>query len=291
VGYLLFLLTLLLIYAALAASLNLVFGWTGLLAVSHASFMGVGAYATALLMLRGWDVLPALAVAAALAGAVAWALARATLRLREEYYVIASFGFQVIAYNVFNNLVKVTGGPMGLTGVPVPALFGRPLGGQAALLVLTALVVGVLLLAVFRMGASPYGRVLRTIREDETLARALGKDVARYKTSVFTAAGAVAGVAGGLFGTLLAFVHPSSFSIHEAIFLLSMVIVGGGGSFAGGVLGAAVLTLLPEALSFVTVLEDIAPQLRQITYAVLVILFLVRRPQGLWPEAEAGSRG
>ena len=290
-GYLIYLVSIVMIFVVLATSLNLVFGWTGLLAVTHAAFMGIGAYVTALLMIRArWDFVPALLAGALVAMILGWVVGRITLRLQEEYYVIASFGFQVIMYNVFNNLVGVTGGPMGLTGVPSPDLFGTKFGGQTGGLLIVLLLAAPVLWAIHRIGQSPYGRVLRAIREDEDLARSLGKDVARYKASVFAICAAFAALAGGLFATILRFVHPSSFNIHEAILILSMVIIGGSGNFWGGVLGAVLLTLLPEALSFFTALDDIAPQLRQITYSVLIILFLYLRPSGLIRETDGGSR-
>lgn len=289
-GYLIYLTSIVLIFVVLATSLNLVFGWTGLLAVTHAAFMGIGAYVTALLMIRAkWDFVAALMAGALVAMALGWIIGRITLRLQEEYYVIASFGFQVIMYNVFNNLVGVTGGPMGLTGVPSPTLFGLKFGGEAGGLLIVLLMAAPALLAIYLIGQSPYGRVLRAIREDEDLARSLGKDVAWYKASVFSISAAFAAMAGGLFAATLQFVHPSSFNIHEAILILSMVIIGGSGNFWGGVLGAVLLTLLPEALSFFTALEDIAPQLRQITYSLLIILFLYLRPSGLIREADEGA--
>jgi len=284
-AYLLHILILIGIYIILAESLNLIAGYAGLISIAHAAFYGVGAYVVALLALKyalpPWVTIPAAVVAAGALGAVvAWP----GLRIRDDYFVIATFAFQVIAFSVMNNWVSLTGGPMGLPGIPRPDFFGVTISSHAGFLALTAFFAAAVVVVCWRLARSPFGRVLRAIREDEVFAAALGKDVASFKVRVFVFGAALAAIGGCLYAYYITFIDPTSFTVMESIFIVSIVIVGGAGSLRGVALGAIVLVVLPEALRFIGLPSSVAANLRQIFYGLLLILFMLFRPRGFIGE-------
>ncbi len=284
-AYLLHILILIGIYVILAESLNLIAGYAGLLSIAHAAFYGVGAYVAALLALSyavpPWLTIPAAMLAAAALGAlVAWP----ALRVRDDYFVVATFAFQVIVFSVMNNWVALTGGPLGLPGIPRPDFFGLTVKSHGGFLVLTWLCAAAVVFVCWRLARAPFGRVLRALREDEVFAAALGKNVASFKVRVFALGAAMAAVGGCLYAYHITFIDPTSFTVMESIFIISVVIVGGAGSLRGAALGAAVLVIMPEALRFLGLPSSVAANLRQIFYGLLLILFMVFRPQGLIGE-------
>jgi branched-chain amino acid transport system permease protein len=284
-GYLEFVITLFAINAVLALSLNLLVGYSGVLSLSHAAFLGLGAYGAALLVLRQ-DMPWLLAAVISIAGtsAIAFVFGVITLRLRDVYYVVGSFALQSIVFNVFLNWQELTGGALGLPGIPKPSFFGRQIEDGTSFMLFALAFLGSVLLICRRLVNSPYGRVLRAIREDETAATVLGKNVARAKTTTFVIACALAAAAGCILAPLLTFIDPGSFDIDEAIFYLALVIIGGSGNIWGSVLGAAVLTGVPELLTYKDVGGTHAPQINIILYGVVLVLFIRLRPMGLLPE-------
>lgn len=284
-NYLVYVVSLVAIYGILTVSLNLVVGYTGILSVAHAAFMGIGAYATALLLTEwGFNFFLTLPVGLAISGLVAAALAASTLRLRGDYYIIGSFGFQVIMYNVFLNWIALTRGPFGIRNIPRPRAFGIAFADPARYALLTIVFLAATLWVARRVAESPYGKVLRAIREDEAGAASIGKNVRRFKISIFVVSSMLASVGGALYAGLISYVDPFAFTINESIFLQALVIVGGAGNVYGSVVGAAVLITLPEMLRFFDVPTTVASPIREILYGSLMILFLRFRPKGLLPE-------
>jgi ABC-type branched-subunit amino acid transport system permease subunit len=285
VNYVLYVVSLVAVYGILALSLNLVLGYTGILSVAHAAFMGIGAYTTALL-LTGWGVSFFLTLPAglAVAGLVGAALAASTLRLRGDYYIIGSFGFQVILFNVFLNWIGLTKGPFGIRNIPKPQAFGLAFDSPVRYAVLTFAFLAASLWVARRVAESPYGKVLRAIREDEAGAASIGKNVRRYKISIFVVSAMLASLGGALYAGLISYVDPFAFTVHESIFLQALVIIGGAGNVYGSVVGAAVLIVMPETLRFFDVPTTVASPIREILYGSLMILFLRFRPKGLVPE-------
>lgn len=283
--YLLHIFILIGIYLITAASLNLIAGYTGLLSIAHAAFYGVGAYVVALMGLKlgmpFWLSLPCAMAGAALLGI---AVAFPALRVHDDYFVLATFGLQVIVTSVMNNWVDVTGGPLGLPGIPQPTLFGVTLSAhwQMLLLVWTLAVMSFWLL--HRLVHAPFGRVLRAIREDEVFAQSLGKNVVKYKVLAFVIGAAFAAIGGSLYAIYITFIDPTSFTVQESIFMLAIVIVGGAGNLWGSGVGAMVLVTLPELLRFVGLPSAIAANVRQILYGSLLVVMMLWRPQGLLGE-------
>lgn len=274
------------IYLVLAPSLNLLVGYTGLLSLSHAAFFGIGAYASALTGLRlGWGFPGGLAVAVVVAGVLAALLAVPSLRLRGDYFILGSLGFQVIIHDVLYNWDPVTNGAWGLSDIPRPRLGPVTLASHGGILLLYAPIALLCLLLVWRVAVSPFGRVLTAIREDETAATALGKDVWGCKMRVFVMASALAAVGGALYAHYVTYIDPTTFGFVESVYILSLVVVGGAGNTRGPVVGVVVLLLLPEAIRFVGFPTSVAGNLRQMVYAAMMLAFLLVRPRGLAGEA------
>jgi len=283
--YLLHILILIGIYTILSVSLNLIAGYAGLLSIAHAAFYGIGAYVAALMALNLQSpLLVNLVCAVILCGLLGAVVGIPSLRIREDYFVIATFAFQVIVFSTLNNWVSFTGGPMGLPGIPQATILGRTISSHFGFLLVVAFFCALTLWVAGRIVRSPFGRVLKTIREDEVFAQAAGKNVGAYKVLVFVIGAGMAAVAGVMYAYYISFIDPTSFTVMESIFILSIVIIGGAGSLRGPVLGAVVLVVLPELLRFVGMPSAVAANARQIIYGGLLVAMMMWRPQGLLGE-------
>lgn len=270
------------IYAILAMSLDLLVGHTGLLSVAHAAFFGVGAYTGALACLElGWPFPAALALAVVACVVLGVLVGLPSLRIRDDYFLIATFAFQIAMFCIMQNWTSFTGGPMGVPGIPPPQIMGWTISGQWEFLVVVMILAGVVALIASRLIASPLGRVLRSIREDEIFVTSLGKNVAQFKVMIISVSAGMAGVAGVLYAEYFTFIDPSSFTVMESILILAMVIIGGAGSLWGPVVGAAVLVILPELLRFTGLSSGTAADIRQILYGAALLICMLLRPQGI----------
>ncbi len=281
------------IFSVLSVSLNLTMGYTGLFNLGHAAFFGIGAYVSALLALAfGVPFWIALVAAALFAAFFGFLLGFPTLRLRGDYLALGTLGFAFIVEAVLKNWTDVTRGPLGLPGIPRPELFGISFSSLDLYMILALTFLAVTIIVTHRIVNSPFGRVLKSIREDETAAQMLGKNTFRYKMIVLTASAFFAGIAGSLYAHYITFIDPTSFSFPVLILLLSAVIIGGLGSIRGAVAGAFLLILLPEPLRFIGLPSNLVGAGRQMIYAVLVLVILLKRPQGLFGEyaVKSGKR-
>jgi branched-chain amino acid transport system permease protein len=273
------------IYSILAMSLNLLVGFTGILSIAHAAFYGVGAYVAALMALRlesPFLLNLTLAIGgAALFGAFVGVPA---LRIKDDYFVIATFAFQIITFSILNNLVDFTGGPLGLPGIPQPDIFGYVISSHLEFLILVLLLAWVTYFISNRIIKSPIGRVLKAIREDEVFTQAQGKNVFAYKLMMFVVGAGLAAISGVMYATYITYIDPTSFTIMESIFIISIVIIGGAGNLRGSILGAAFLVALPELLRFVGLPNLVAANIRQMLYGCLLIIFMLWRPKGFLGE-------
>lgn len=283
--YLLHILILIGIYIILSVSLNLIVGYTGLLSIAHAAFYGIGAYVAALMALNlHSSFLVNIICAIIISGLLGALVGVPALRIRDDYFVIASFAFQVITFSVLNNWVSLTGGPMGLPGIPQPVIFGWKVSSHLSFLFLVGFFCALILWMTHRIVHSPFGRVLKAIREDEVFAQAMGKNVAVYKVLIFVIGAGMAAVAGSMYAYYISFIDPTSFTVMESIFIISIVIIGGAASLWGSVIGAVVLVTLPELLRFVGLPSSVAANVRQILYGGLLVVFMMWRPQGFLGE-------
>jgi branched-chain amino acid transport system permease protein len=228
--------------------------------------------------------LPAMAIAALACIALNILVTLPALRVSGDYFVVTSFGIQLLATAVFTNWTAGTGGANGLPGIPPPDVFGYALASTQQLMWLCTAAAALGCLVFLLIMRAPFGRLLRAIREDELAVAAAGKNVLQAKVSAAALAGAFAGVAGGLYATFLSFIDPSSFDLDASILLLTMVVVGGARTLAGSILGPALLLALPQILSLLEIPTTIAAAARQLIYGLLLIAFMLFRPQGLMGE-------
>ena len=284
-NYIIHIAVLVCIYSILAVSLNLVVGYGGLLSLAHAAFFGIGAYALGITTTTlGWPLWGGASLGIVLAIFCSFGVALPSLRVRGDYFVIATFAFQVLIHSLFHNWVGLTRGPMGLPHIAHPTLFGWTIDSRGEFLLFTLASAVLCFCLCWRIGQSPFGRVLRTIREDEILAASYGKSVIRFKISIFALTSVLAAIAGMVYASYITFIDPTSFTIHESIFILSIVIIGGAGNLWGSILGAIFLVIMPESLRFIGLPTAAAGNLRQVLYGLALIVFVMFRPQGFIGE-------
>ena len=283
--YLIHLAILFAIYAILGVSLNLVVGYTGLLSVTHAAFYGIGAYATAILLTKtsaGFFASVILGVIVAIV--VSFLIGAVLSKFKGDYYALGTFGFNTIVFAIFLNWQSLTRGPLGIPGISRPELFGINFANNFNFLILALLFLGLIYFASRFITSSSLGRVLKAIREDETAIAVFGYNTLYFKLAIFVISAAMAAIAGSLFSSYITFIDPSGFRLMESVFILAIIILGGLANLRGSILGALFLILLPEILRFVGFPADIAAQMRQVVYGVILILLMLYRPQGLMGE-------
>jgi len=289
IAYLTAIATLVGVRALVTLGLNVQWGLTGLVNLGVVAFFAVGAYTSALLSVTGAPLAAAWPAAIALAALAGAGLAMVALRLREDYLAIVTLGFAEVLRLFLLNEAWLTRGANGVTAIPRP-LHARFAGYYDLFyLALVLAAVGLVYLALERLRRSPFGRVLRAIREDETVAAVAGKPVFRFKVQAFALGAGVAGLAGTLFAHYLAYVEPNMFLPQESLFVWLALILGGSGNNRGALLGSAVLLGLLEGSRF---LKDVIPFLtgvrlaaaQQIFVGIVLVVLMIRRPEGLLPE-------
>jgi len=281
------------IYAVFALSLNVEIGYTGLFNFGHVAFFAIGAYTSALLTLAGFPFSISLLAGLMLAGLCGFLLSIPALKLQGDYFGIATLGFGEILRMVVNNEVWLTKGPMGLPGIPRPELFGLHFDTLPAYLALS----GGMALATFAVLAfivlSPFGRALKAVRDDETAAEILGKNAFRFKIKSFVIGSVFAGLAGVLWAHYTTFISPGDFTLTETILVLLIVVMGGKGTFLGPVVGAVVLIFFQESVRFLRLPPEwtrLLGPLQQMVFGLLLVVFMVFRPEGIVRE-KGGRRG
>lgn len=283
--YLIHLLILIGIYGILGLSLNLIVGYTGLLSVTQAAFYGIGAYATAILMTAlGFNFFSALLIGILITVLASFLIGFVLSKFRGDYYALGSFGFNIIIFSIFLNWQDLTRGPLGIPGIKRPELFGLNLTSNLSFLILVVIfLILIYLLSLFIINSS-FGRALKAIREDEEALQIFGYRTLYYKLAIFVIGAGLAAIAGSLFASYITFVDPSSFTLMESIFILAVIILGGLANLKGSILGAVFMILLPEILRFVGFPNEIAAQMRQVVYGLILIILMLYRPQGLVGE-------
>jgi branched-chain amino acid transport system permease protein len=299
------------LYILLALGLNIVVGFAGLLDLGYIAFYAVGAYTWALLASPQfglhwpfWAILPCCAALACLFGIL---LGAPTLRLRGDYLAIVTLGFGEIIRIFLNNLnapLNITNGAQGITRIdPLriggfslatrSEVFGIAVSGPQKYYFLLLILVVLVIFINHRLLHSRIGRAWQAIREDEVAARAIGIDLPRVKLIAFASGASFGGLAGGIFAAMQGFISPESFSLGESVMVVAMVVLGGMGHIPGVILGAILLTVLPEALRysvgpvqqklFGQILVD-PESLRMLIFGLALVLMMRFRPGGLWPS-------
>ncbi|HCL85852.1 ABC transporter permease subunit [Pulveribacter sp.] len=316
-----------LLYVMLALGLNIVVGYAGLLDLGYVAFYAVGAYMFGLLAsphladnfawfaahfpeglhMSLWMVIPLALVLAAITGVL---LGIPVLKLRGDYLAIVTLGFGEIIRIFLNNLdhpVNITNGPKGLGQIDSVKLFGLDFGRRLELFgfdissvtlyyyLFLALVL-ITIVICYRLQDSRIGRAWMAIREDEIAAKAMGINTRNMKLLAFGMGASFGGVAGAMFGAFQGFVSPESFSLMESVMIVAMVVLGGIGHIPGVILGAVLLSALPEVLRYVAgplqAMTDgrlDSSILRQLLIALAMIIVMLLRPRGLWPAPEHGK--
>jgi len=265
----------------LALAQNLITGFTGMLTLGQAAFYGIGAYTSALLVMRlgaPWPV--AFLVAGVVACVLGILLSFPCLRVGSDYLTLMTIGFGEIFHIVALNWMDLTRGPMGLPGVPPPKIGPLVFSNARSQYYLYLVVVALCYLLIHRLTNSHVGRAFIAIREDETAAAAMGINVAYYKVLAFAFGTLLAGFAGSMLAHFLAFVGPMSFTINESLLHMQMAILGGLGSLPGSVLGAAILVSVPQIFQSLY-------EYRVLLNGILMVALMAWRPQGILGKSAA----
>ena len=300
-----------LLFIMLALGLNIVVGFAGLLDLGYIAFFAVGAYSYALLASPQfgihWPFLALLPLGALVAATFGVLLGAPTLRLRGDYLAIVTLGFGEIIRILLNNLnrpVNITNGPQGITLIDPLQVGGLSLSRThdlAGLIIAPVhsyyfVFLACALVSIFislRLEDSRIGRAWTAIREDELAAAAMGINTRNVKLLAFAMGATFGGIAGGLFASFQGFISPESFALLDSIMVLCMVVLGGMGNVGGVVLGAILLTALPEALRYIGPLQQrwlgevyVEPSdLRMLLFGLALVLMMLFRPAGLWPSS------
>ena len=264
------------INAIVVIGLNLLIGYTGQISLGHAGFFGLGAYASAILATHfNWPAPVALAVGAVATGLLAFAVARPILKLKGHYLAMATLGLGIIISIVITNEAKYTGGPDGIA-VPAFSLFGLDIAGEKMWYgVVAALLVLVTWFALNLIDA-PAGRALQAIHGSEIAAKVVGVDTTRFKVRAFVLSAVLASIMGSLTAHYVGFVTPGLAGFFHSIELVTMVVIGGMASVFGSIIGAALLTMLPQVLSAFEGWETVI-------FGAILMLTMIFLPRGLVP--------
>ncbi len=265
----------------LGQSLNLTAGFAGMVSLAQAGFYGIGAYTTAILSVNyNYPFLVTLPIAMLISGVIALAISAIALRTVEDYFIICTLGIQIILFSIMNNWMDLTRGPLGIPGIPAISLLGYEFNSKISFLLLSLLFASLIYFFLNVITKSSFGRILRALSEDEIFTQSLGKDVYMAKVYSFTISAIIAAIPGVLYAHYITYIDPTSFTVDESIFILSIVIIGGMRNLWGTVIAAAFLILLPEALRFVGLPNNIAANLRQIIYGGILVIMMFRYSKG-----------
>lgn len=274
------------IYIILVLSANLPVGMANLLTMCQAAFCGIGAYiGTFFLMQFEFPFLLMAAIVMIVTGFFSLIISLASVKLKDDYFILATLGFQMIVYTILYNWTDVTGGPYGIPGIPPIKLFGTvPLNVIWEYAVLSVVLAVVVAFLFKKIKYSPFGRVLKAIRYDELSMNALGRNTAKFKVLTFFLSAAFSGLAGVVYASYVSYIDPTSFTLDESIFIITALFLGGIGNIKGPIIGALFVVLLPELLRFVGMPDAVAANMRQIIYGLALIAVMFTRPQGFWGE-------
>lgn len=264
------------IYITLSLSLNLILGWSGQFSLGHVAFYGMGAYITALLMLKvGMNFWLSTIISAVGVGIISWILCWPTLKLRGDYLAVVTLGIGEVFRLICNNWTSLTRGSRGLPNIPDPVLFGFIFRSKTSYYYLALVIFLLALIFLSRLNTSGYGLALRTIREDDVAASSIGINPVKFKLSSFVTGCVIASFMGSFYAVYLGFISPSSFQFSGSMTMMAMVVLGGMGSIPGVIIGSTVLTMLPEVLRSLS-------NYRLVIYGALMVLMMIFRPGGIW---------
>src|ERR1700704_4404687 len=272
--YGIYILTLWAVTSIAAIGLNLTLGYAGQVSLAQGAFVGIGAYAAALLTTKGWPLGAAYLLAGVLCFGIGWLLGYPALRVQHHYLAFVTLAFATLAYLVFRNEEWITGGIYGISNIPRPSLFGYALRTPRDFYYFCLANLALVSLGAWWLIRSPWGRAFVALRENPVRALSLGVDTRRYTLMAFALGAGLGGISGALYAPLVQFVDPTPFALGLSLNLLLMVVVGGSGFFFAPFLGAMVAVLLPEWLRF-------TEGFYLMGYALLVVVLMGVCPTGL----------
>ena len=273
-------------YMLLALGLNVIVGYCGLCDLGYAAKFAIGAYTTGILIKTfGWSfwlTLPVSILASVLAAVL---IGAPTLKLRSDYLAIVTLGFAEIVRITARNLT-ITGAASGINGIARPSLFGMRLTGYAHWFYVYLVLVVLFVIISSRIRHSRFGRALAFIREDEDAAQAMGVNTTRYKLYAYILGAVLGGITGSFYAVQMTSISPSSFDFTKSVNILLAVILGGMGKIPGVIAGAAFFAIFPELFREIPIIGD----MRMLFFGILLIVVMINRPQGLWPDRQLRRR-
>ncbi|MGP3533897.1 branched-chain amino acid ABC transporter permease [Microbacterium sp. RD1] len=272
-----------LLFSVVTVGLDLIVGYARIFSVSHALLFGIGAFAySGLFSLFGFDnVLLALVIAIPVAALLSALTAIVSLRVVGDYFIVVSFGLQLIGIQVIYNWTEVSGGSSGMFGLPYPDVFGWSPSSPVEYLVLVGIVVAIVYLIVVWLLLSPYGRLIRSLGQDEVALGAAGFSALSLKVSTFSLSGGMAAAAGVLYAGYTGVAQVNDFSLDLSITFLAMVVIGGGGRLAGGIIGALLMVLIPFALDQIGLPSSSSGPVKQAIFGALLLGIVLFLPSGI----------
>jgi len=285
-AYLVHLVIIIAIQLILCLSLQISIGYSGLLNFGHIAFFAVGAYASALLTINGVPFIWAFLASAIIASIFAYLLSIPTNKLKGDYLGLATIGFSFLVYAILINWTGLTRGPLGIPGIPKPELLGIVFSSNYSFLILTLIITLISYFIIHKIVNSKFGLVMQAVRDDEVVAKSLGKNTFKIKTISLMTSAFFAGIAGSLFAHFITFIDPSSFTFMALIPVITIIIVGGLASIKGTVVATIILTLIPEILRFIGLPSSLIGPGRQIIFALILLIILLYYPKGFYGKVE-----
>lgn len=263
-----------LIFTVLAISLNLLTGYLGITSLGHAAFFGIGAYTTAILQTRfnvnQWIVLILSIAITAIIGVL---LSLSTIRVSGKFVAVVTLGFAEIVRMIELNFMELTRGPQGISNIPKFTFLVQEVRNMRIEMYIIMIISIIVLLFYSAMLNSKYGRAIQAIKNDDIAAQSMGINALKYRVLVFAISAGTAGLAGFFYAKYMGFIDPNAFNFDQSITILSMTLFGGLGNLMGSIIGAFFLSILPEALRFMS-------DYRQVIYGVLLVIMMIFRPNG-----------
>ena len=274
-AYILRIVTVCMMYVMIALSLNLLTGFLGLMTLGQAAFWGIGAYTAAILATQmGWGMGMCMIASALMAGLLSLLVALPTMRLKGYFLTVVTLGFCEIVRLVEMNWMDLTRGPLGIAGIPSPNFFGIDLSSNRQIYYVMLVLVVVSAVIIFSIIHSRVGLAIMAIRDDDLAAASMGVNVVKYKIMVFLISTMMVGVAGAFYAHYISFIDPSGFTTAASTDMLIMAIFGGLGSIPGTILGASILTILPETIRAMA-------EYRNLVYGIIIVVLMMVKPDGI----------
>ena len=287
--YILHIIVMICTYSILCMSANVLTGLTGKISLSYAAFYGIGAYITALCVLfLKLNIFSSFILILLVNTLLSTLIALTSIRLKGDYFILVTLGFQVIVYSVLNNWTSITNGPFGISGISNPQIISSQKLDSSFSIVIFSLITTVSIAVLFYyIINSPLGRVLKALKDDEIALLSLGRNVDYYKTLAFVICSAFSGIAGYIYAIYMSYIDPTSFTLDESIFILTALLIGGTGNIKGAIVGAVFVILLPEVLRFIGLPDSTAAPMKQIIYGTILVWVIMHRKKGLLGDLQS----